>query len=292
MVRAMSSQAPTAAGRGILWMLLTMLAFSTMDSFAKHLTLSYSVLQIVWARYLFTMVLALLLVGRRLPETLIARRPGLQVFRGVLALVTTALFFTGLRFLPLADATALVVTGPIIITALSLPLLGERVEPRQWVGVAAGFVGALIIVRPGVEVFQWAALFPLAAAFGFSLHQITARVATRTDSAQTTFVYTAMFGVLATSVAVPLVWVTPQPLDWLFMAAVGVFGGIGQFTLIKAYEAAPAAMVAPFAYSGLIWATLYGLLVFGDLPDAWTVAGAVVIAASGLYVQRRKRAQR
>ena len=273
-------------------MLLTTLAFVASDSFAKHLIQSYSVVQIVWGRYLFTVVLALLLTGRRLPETIVSRRPWLQILRGILALMTSVLFFAGLRFIPLADATALAVTAPIIVAVLSMPMLGERVGPRQWVGVAAGFLGALIIVHPGVGVLQWAGLFPLAAAFGVALHQITARVVTRTDSALTTFVYTAFVGALATSVAVPWVWVTPQPLDWLYMAAVGLLGGIGHFTLIKAFEAAPAAMVAPFSYSSLIWAAFSGLFVFGDLPGAWTVAGAVVIVASGLYVQRRKRAQR
>ena len=291
MVRPMSPPADTpssARRRGILWMLLTMLAFATMDTFAKYLTQSFSVPQVVWARYVFTAILVVPMVGRRFPVALITRQPALQVARAVMALLTTGLFFTGLRLIPLADATALVVISPIMVIALSLPLLGERVEMRQWAGVAAGFVGAMIIVRPGAGVLQWAALFPLAAAVLFSLHQITARVLSRTDAAVTTLAYTAGLGVLITSAAVPFFWVTPEPLEWLCMAAVGLFGCIGQFSLIKAFEAAPVAVVAPLAYSSLIWAALFGLAVFGDVPDTWTVSGALVIVASGLYVQRRK----
>ena len=279
----------SAARRGILWMLLTMLAFATMDAFAKYLTQSIPVPQVVWARYVFTAMLVVPMVGRRFPAVLITRRPALQVGRAVMVLLTTGLFFAGLRLIPLADATALVVTSPVMVTALSLPLLGERVGMRQWVGVAAGFVGAMIIVRPGAGVLQWAALLPLSAAVLFSLHQITARVLSRTDAAVTTLAYTAGFGVLITSAAVPFFWVTPEPIEWLYMAAVGLLGCIGQFSLIKAFEAAPAAVVAPLAYSSLIWAALFGLAVFGDAPDTWTVSGALVIVASGLYVQRRQR---
>jgi drug/metabolite transporter (DMT)-like permease len=295
MVRAMNHSADASSSarrRGILWMLLTMLAFATMDTFAKYLTQSFSLPQVVWARYLFTGVLVVAMVGRRFPAVLSTRQPALQVARAVMALLTTGLFFAGLMLIPLADATALVVTAPILVAALSMPLLGERVGMRQWAGVAAGFVGAMIIVRPGVGVFQWAALLPLGAAVLFSLHQITARILSRTDAALTTLTYTAGIGVLIASVVVPFFWITPEPLEWLYMAAVGVFGCIGQFALIKAYEAAPAAVVAPLAYSSLIWASLYGLVVFGDSPDTWTISGALVIVASGLYVQRGRRAQK
>ncbi len=281
-----------AKRRGILWMLLTMLAFATMDAFAKYLTQSFSLPQVVWARYLFTAVLVVAMLGRRFPAALSTRQPVLQVARAIMALLTTGLFFAGLGLLPLADATALVVTSPIMVTALSLPLLGEPVRRRQWAGVAAGFAGAMIIVRPGGGVLQWAALLPLAAAVLFSLHQITARILSRTDAAVTTLAYTAGLGLLIASAAVPFFWITPEPMEWLYMAAVGVFGCIGQFSLIKAFEAAPAAVVAPLAYSSLIWAALFGLVVFGDVPDAWTVSGALVIAASGLYVQRGKRARK
>ncbi len=283
--------AADAARRGILWMLLSTLAFSTMDTLVKQLAQYYPVVEVVWARSFFAMVLVVVIARRRLSGMLMTRHPGLQLLRGALVLTGTGLFFTGLRFVPLADATALMATAPVIVIALAIPLLGEKVGPRQWLGVAMGLAGAVIIIRPGAGVMHWAIVFPMMTAVLYALVQILTRVLGRTDRVMTTMVYTAGVGAIVTSAIVPFFWVMPTPRDWLFMTLVGFLGGLGHFAMIKAYQSATAVTVAPFAYSNLIWATLYGFLVFGDIPNRWTVLGATIIAASGLYIQHRRRSR-
>lgn len=287
---AVSPLADTVAEsrRGIAWMLVTMLLFVTMDTVAKYLARDYPVPQVVWARFFFHALLLALLLGPRLRTTAITRRPGLQILRSGLLTVTTILFFTGLSYLPLADASALMQIGPLVVTALSMPLLGEHVGVRRWAGVVIGFAGALIIVRPGADAMQPAAFFPLAAAASYGLYQIATRMLSRTDAPLTTLFYTPAIGALAMSAALPFFWTTPDMAGWALMALVGLIGGVSHFTLIKAFTSAPAATVAPFGYTSLIWATIYGLAIFGDFPDLWTIAGASIIAGSGLYILHRE----
>jgi drug/metabolite transporter (DMT)-like permease len=289
----MSSFAPPGVrespGRGILWMLLTGICFVGMDTLAKQLTQIYPVPQVVWARYAFHFLLLALVLGPRLPRTLRTRRLGLQGLRSLLLLCATGLFFAALSFIPLADATAIMFVAPIVVTALSMPLLGERVGRHRWASVAAGFLGALIIIRPGTEAMDPAALLALGAASCYALYQVATRRLSATEAPLTTLAYTAAIGVLATSALMPFLWAPPAPLHWLAMAGLGLLGGFGHFALIKAFQLAPAATVTPFGYSNLIWAVLFGYAVFGELPDAWTVTGALVIAGSGLYIVHRER---
>ncbi len=284
---------PTAASaasrRGILWMLLTTVLFVTMDAVAKHLAQSYPVPQVVWARYVFHVLLLALFLGRRLPRAMQTGRLGLQLLRSVFLLGATGLFFSALSFIPLADASAIMFVAPIVVTALSLPLLGERVGPRRWASIVIGFAGALVIIRPGGEAMHWAAFLALGAAGCYALYQVTTRMLARSDAALTTLAYSALIGAVAASTAVPFFWHTPDLAGWLAMVAMGLIGGVGHFALIKAFEATPAATVTPFGYAALIWATLYGFFVFGDLPDLWTVLGALIIAGSGLYIFHREQ---
>lgn len=279
-------------GRGIGWMLITTFLFVAMDTVAKHLTESYPVGQIVWARFAFHALFVSLLLGRSLRARMVTSRPGLQFMRSALLTCTTILFFTALQFLPLADCSAIIQVGPLVITALSVPMLGEQVGIRRWAGVIFGFLGALVIIRPGSDAMQLAMLLPLAAAVTNALYQITTRVLSRSDSAFTTLFYTPLIGTLLASLSLPLHWQTPDLEGWGLMALLGLVGGISHFTLIKAFTEAPAATVAPFGYTALIWATLGGLVFFGDFPDGWTIAGAVVIAGSGLYVLHREHVRK
>lgn len=276
-------------GWGVAWMLATTLMFVGMDTLAKHLTQTYPVAQVVWARYVFHVLLLALFLGWRLPRVVRTRRLGLQLLRSVFLLGATGLFFAALAFIPLANASAIMFVAPLIVTALSLPLLGERVGPRRFAGVAAGFAGALVIIRPGTAAMDPAAFLALGAAGCYAFYQISTRRLAATDAPLTTLAYSASVGALATSLAVPFAWVAPAPADWAAMAGMGLLGGVGHFALIKAFQHAAAATIAPFGYASLIWATLFGFLAFGDLPDAWTVAGAGLIAASGLYIFHRER---
>lgn len=285
----------TAAGdarHGILWMLLTMFLFVAMDGIAKYLVQTYPVVQVVWARYTFHVALLIVWIGARLPKLLITYRPGLQLARSLLLLLTTAFYFLALSFIPLAEGSAIMMISPLLVTALSMPLLGERVGPRRWAGVAAGFVGAMLIIRPGSEMMQFASLLALAAAFCNGLYHICTRILSQTEHVLTTLVYSASIGALASTLAVPFFWVSPDAWGWFLMVAVGLLGGLSHFALIKAFAAAPAATVAPFTYTNLLWAALIGFLAFGDLPDGMTVLGAAIIAASGLYIFHREHVRR
>jgi drug/metabolite transporter (DMT)-like permease len=282
----------TSPVRGILWMLAATSIFVGLDTVAKYLSQTYPVPQVLWARYIFHMVLIVLFLGRRLPLTLRTARLGLQLLRSVFLLTATGFFFTAISFVPLADATAIMFVAPILVTALSMPLLREYVGPRRWASVFVGFLGALIIIRPGTEAMDPAALFALGAAGAYGLYQIATRRLSGSDTAYTTLFYSGSVGALATSLFVPLFWVPPSPEDWAIMASLGLFGGLGHFALIRALEAAPIATVTPFNYASLLWATLLGFVVFDDLPDVWTALGAAIIAGSGLYIVYRERVRR
>ncbi len=285
-------RATAAPGRGILWMLVTMALFVGLDTVAKILSQSLPVLQVVWARYFFQVLILGFILAPRLLRMLRTAHLGLQIVRSIFLLGATGFFFSALSHMPLASASAIMFVSPILVTALSMPLLGERVGPHRWASVAVGFLGALVIVRPGSEAMDPAALLALGAAGCYSLYQITTRRLAGADAPLTTLAYSASVGALVTSLSVPLVWVAPDMNAWAGMAMLGVFGTIGHFTLIKAFENAPAATVAPFSYTNLIWATLVGYAVFGDLPDRWTILGALIIAASGLYIVHRERVRR
>ena len=280
------------ARRGILWMLVAMLSAVTMDTINKTLSQNLPVPQLAWGRFIFHMLLMLLILGRRLPQVVATRRLGFQILRSFCLICAAFLFVNGLRLLPMAEANGILFVAPILVTALSAPLLGERVDWRRWVGVAVGFAGALIIIRPGSGAMHLAALFPLGSACLFALYQIATRQLSLTDSTMTTLFYSGVVGALLTSLAVPFFWITPSPAEWFFLVILGVLSGSTHFCLIRAFEAAPAATVAPFMYSTLIWATMSGYVFFDDLPDIWTLVGASIIAGSGIYIAVQERLQR
>ena len=204
-------------------------------------------------------------------------------------LAATACLAVGLSLLPLAELSAILQLTPLLMTVLAIPILGERVGPRRLVAVLIGLAGALAIVRPGGDLWQASSLVPVGASMCFALYQLVTRLGTRNDTTTTNMIYTPLAGAIATSIAVPWVWVTPDAMGWLLLVATGVLGGGNQFLVIKAMQAATAATVAPFIYTTLVWAIIMGYLVFDAFPDAWTLLGAGLIVASGLYVARRER---
>lgn len=280
----------SAARRGILWMLLTVMMFVSVSALVKQLAVDYPVPQALWARFFFHAVVTVLVFRGRLPHLLATPKAGVQVVRAALFLVTSALFFTTLYVMPLADASAVMFLVPILITALSVPILGESVGVRRWLSVVVGFAGALLIIRPGADILALAVVVPLAAALSQSLYELTTRLTSRGDPPFTTAAYTPLVGVLVTSAVAPFFWIQPDLAGWALMAFMGVVSFVSQFTLIKAYQAAPAAVVAPFYYTMLIWATVFGFVLFDEVPDATTMLGAVIVAASGLYIFRGEQA--
>ena len=274
--------------QGIAWMLLSVLIAAGMDATSKYLAQSYPVMQIVWARYAFQAVPLMLVLAPRLPQLMRTSRLGMQLVRSALLLGATVTFIYGLKRLPLTEASTILFLAPLIVTALSVPMLGERVGRRRWMAVVAGFIGAMIIIRPAGEVVNLWAVFPLATAFLYALYMVTTRQLSRTDSSLTTLVYTGLVGTLVMSAVVPFDWVAPDARGWALMVALGVMGSLNHFALIVAFRAAPAAVISPFDYSRLIWATALGYTIFGNLPDGWTILGAAVIVGAGLYVYRRE----
>jgi drug/metabolite transporter (DMT)-like permease len=290
-VLAARAAALPAETRGALLLIAATLCFATMDAVGKSLMEAYHPFQVVWARYAAQAALVAALVAPRIATVARTRYLRLQILRSALLFGATLTGFWAFSIMPLADATAVFETAPLWITALAALVLGEKVGPRRWAGVAAGFLGAMLIVRPGAAAFQPAALLPLVAALCFASYSIATRFLGRDESPWTTFLYTAAIGAGVASLFVPLVWTTPGAFDAARMVAMGAIGGAGQFFVILAFTAARASAIAPFTYVGLIWAIAYGWFGWGHAPDAWTAAGAAVIVGSGLYVWSRERAR-
>jgi len=275
---------------GALLMLAAMVVVPWMDGIAKYLGGRYPVMQIVWARYFFHVVVLLPVVLWRHPVgALWPRRPAVQILRGGLLFGSTALIFAAIRAMPLADALALVFVAPLVVTALSPLVLAEAVGARRWGAVVVGFLGAMLVVRPGAGAVAPAALLALAAGGVHGLYYLTTRLLAGSAPALITLLYTALLGAVVSSAAVPFVWVAPSPFDFALMAAIGVIALLGHLLVIMAFERAPASLLAPLGYAEIVMMTAIGWMLFGDFPGRLTLAGIAVIVASGLYIARRGR---
>ncbi len=281
-------QRTSAETKGILLIILAVLLFSIMDTIAKGLTQRYDTLQVVWARYASQTFWAVLILSPRLRAVLATDRLGLQLVRSALLFGATLFFFASLSRLKLAEATAIFEVAPLVITILSVLILKEQVGPRRWAGVLAGLVGALVIIRPGTDVFSPAALLPLAAATCFAGYSIATRFLGQGESPFTSLLYTTLLGTVVASVALPFFWTMPTTGDALVMAGFGAIGMVGQLFLILALGFAPASLIAPFGYFALAFNATWGFLFFAEIPDRFTVAGASIIVGAGLYVWHRE----
>lgn len=281
---------PSSFGRGIPWIMLATFLFVTMDAMVKALLHDgYELPQVVWGRYFFHVLLLVIVLAPRIRTVAQSQNLKLQMIRSVLMLATTSLFFAGLLFVPLAEASAMMLISPLIVTALAVPILREPVGPRRWAGVVIGMIGAMIIIRPGSAMMSLGILLPAAAAASYAVYQVSTRLLSRADPILTTLFYTALVGAVMTSLAAPFYWTEPTPAAWALMIGAGLCGGIGHFALIKALTLSPASVIAPYGYLNLIWATVYGFLIFAELPDVWTITGAAIITGSGLYVYHREK---
>jgi drug/metabolite transporter (DMT)-like permease len=278
---------PEAKGAALLT--LSTFCFASMDATAKGLMTRYEPMQVIWARYAVQALLVLAIVSPWLRSVARTRRLGLQVIRSGFLFGSTLCGFFAFSVMPLAEATAIFEVGPLAITALAALVLGEKVGLRRWTAVAVGFVGAMIVIRPGGSAFQLAALLPLAGAMSFAAYAIATRFLSDAESFWTTSLYSALLGAALASLSLPFVWRAPTAADAVAMLMMGAIGTAGQLLIIRAFNAAPASVIAPFTYAHLIWATFWGYVAFGDAPDVWTVVGATVIVGSGVYVWRRER---
>ena len=279
----------TGQFRGIALFLAAILNFACLDTLAKYMTRDYNVVQIAWGRYVFSAAFLLLLVPRYgLWRPLRSARPWFQIARALLLAAVSLMFFTSVSFLPLADVTAIGFVAPLILTALAHFVLREKIAGRRWAAIAVGLFGVLVIIRPGFDVVHWAAFIAVAMATSNAVYQLATRMLAGVDSAQTTIFYTGIVGAIAFSLLVPFFWSAPSLGGWVAMAALGLFGGLGHYLLIQAYALAPASLLAPYTYTAIVWVTIMGYVVFGDFPDVWTIAGAAIVIASGIYVFYRE----
>jgi drug/metabolite transporter (DMT)-like permease len=211
-----------------------------------------------------------------------------QLVRSLFLLGATLCFFSGLSTIQVAEASAIMFTAPLILTALAPFVLKEKVGIRRWASVLVGFAGAMIIIRPGQDAIAVGAFWVLSAAACYACYQISTRLLSGQDSILTTLFYSALLGAIIMSVVVPFDFQAPTPIDWAIMALAGLFGTLGHFCMIKALTLTEASKLAPYSYTNLIWATIIGYVLFNDLPDLWTFVGAGVIIASGLYIIHRE----
>lgn len=293
MQRAVASSGPTTGGagttRGILLVLIGWFLFACMDAGSKTLAQDYAIFQILWVRYLVLAAIAFWLARRRGGRYLYTSHFWLQSLRSLILVTEIGLFILAITVLPLANAHSILAITPLLVTALSVPLLGERVGIRRWSAIGVAFVGVLIIFRPGLSVVHPYALVALLCALMFALYQVLTRMVSRDDDAPVTLFYTAAIGTIVLSAIGPFFWTWPDAKGWALFALVALIGATGHFLLINALRLAPASSLQPFSYSIIIWATIVGFVIFDDLPDLWTVVGAVIITASGLYTFARER---
>ncbi|OWU68762.1 transporter [Marinibacterium profundimaris] len=277
--------------KGITLIAMGFFAFAACDMQAKLLTAELPTFEVVWFRQLGLFMGVIVLLALRGPTTVLSsRRPGLQIARGLTAAASASFFIFGVQYVPLADATAVSFIAPFVVTVLGALVLREPVGARRWGAVALGFLGMLIVIRPGLGVFHPGMLFVVCAAFCFATRQIMSRWLSGADPVLTTVAYTSITSSLVLSLSLPFVWETPEGWRvWGICAGLTLCAGVGEVLIIRALDIGQAVVLAPVQYSLILWSTFYGFVVFGDLPDHWTFLGCGIIIASGLYTVHRER---
>lgn len=265
---------------------LATLCFVGMATFVKLLSAGLGAIEIIWGRYFFHLLASVLIFPAALKSLSTTPRRDLQIIRSFLVLGATGFAFVALRHIPLATMTAIGFVGPVLVVTLASVVLKERVSTHRWVAVVVGFLGVVIILRPGYQPLHWPMLLPIAMAACYASYQIMTRIVRGLASPQVTLIYSAVVGTIATSILLPFVWQTPSQIEWLQLVMAGILGCGGHLALIKAYELAPASFAAPFVYSELLWASILGWLVFAEMPDVWTWLGAAVLVSAGIYLLR------
>lgn len=275
---------------GIFLMIGAFACFAVLDTTAKAMLPSLGTPLVVFGRYAFALVAVALWVWQQggLP-LLRTHHAALQVVRGLLLVGSTATNFFALNYLQLAQTSAISFSNPLWVCALSPLLLGERIGPRRWAAVVIGFLGVLLIIRPGSEGFHWAMLVSVASALFTALYQVATRKVGARDRALTSLFYVSLVGALAAAPATGFMKVEPAAWQWGVLVVMGVLGTIGHYMLTQAHRLAAAPVLAPFVYTQILWMILLGYLAFGNLPDGLTLLGSAVVIASGLYVFYRER---
>ena len=284
----MSAAPPSTVSRGVVLMILAVFLFTTMDATAKGLIERYPAPQVIWVRFAGQFALVLLILGPRLGPVLRTRFPVLHFWRSASQFGATTFFFLSLPYVGLAEATAIADLNPVLITLGAALFLGERLGARRLTGVIVALLGALIVIRPGAGVFTWWSLLPLCCAVSYATSALLTRKIGAQESVWASMVYAALFGTLVAGAALPFVWEPVATADLWRFGLVALLGTGAQLCIIRSFSITEAAVVAPFAYLGIVFATGWGVVLFDHWPDRWTVLGALVIVGAGLYVWHRE----
>lgn len=280
--------------KGVALMLGAMAVLPFLDVCAKFLgQQGMPIIQIVWARMAFGLLfVAPVLLAQEGKQALLPDRPLLHLARALLLMSATFTFFLALTYQGIAETLAVFFVQPLVITVLSPFLLGEHVGARRWIAVLAGFLGTLVIIRPGFIAINPGALLALASGFSLACYMLLTRKIAGRDSAMATTYKTTLMGTLLASIAALFVWQQPAPQQWLLMALLAAIAAIGHLLIVKAYDHAEASLLAPLAYTEMIMAVTLGWFFFGDFPDAWTFVGVAILIASAIYISSRERTQK
>ena len=280
--------------RAIFMLLGATLFFASQDALTKHLVQTLPASQIVAVRFFFFAAFALIVVGRGIgvKTAFHSKKPWLQIARGFLLSAEIIVFAYAIQFLGLAEMHTLFACFPLIITALSVPLLGETVGWRRWLAVCCGFIGTLIILSPDLgtaaSVFQPASAIALTAAFMFAVYNILTRMVTRHDCFETSLLYSGVVGFITAMLIAPFYWTPMATSEMLWLLVISTTSIIGHWLLIKALELAPAVILQPFNYFVLVWAIIIGFLLYGEVLSATSLIGAGIVVASGVFIARRE----
>ena len=278
--------------KAIFYNLLAWVILPVMDGLAKYLSVDLPVLQIVWARYFFTVVITLSFIIIFFRKQLVwTSKPKLQLFRGLILLCANMLFFYAISIISLTKALTLAFVAPLIVTALSPFILGEIVGYRRWLAVIIGFIGSLIVIRPGLIEFNLATLAALGTGFFYGIYFIITRKLHTADSPLLTLLITGVVGAIILSAYMPFSWIEPNPNQWLFMFCIGLCASVGHFFLILSLKYADASKLAPFSYFEIVTNVIIGYYFFSDFPDIWTWVGLLIIINSGIYLSIRERSR-
>ena len=269
---------------------LAMMIFSATDGAAKYLSSDIAPQQIIFLRYVIVLILILLFcICRGQRNLLKTAQPTVQILRGLLLAVCSLIFVFALKHLPLELCAAISFVSPLFVTALSIPFLGERVGLRRWIAVLIGLLSVLMILRPGGVSFQLAMLLPLGSSLCWAMALILTRIMRDGEQPLTVLAWSSLVGVVAVSPLVWSVWQMPNSSQWMILILLGVFNGLGQYLVIRAFMLASASVLAPFSYSIIIWSMLIGLIVFNSFPDGITLVGTAILIAAGLYIWYREK---
>ena len=273
--------------KSILFMLSAVFCFTVMDALAKKLTLEIGLIPTIWARYAGQAVIVFVIVLPRISTVVKTNYPRLQIARSIFLMTATSLFFLSISKIGLAQATAIMDINPVLITLGAVLFLGEKIGPRRIFGIFASLIGAMIIIRPGTEVFTVYAVLPLFAAICYSAYNLTTRFVGKNENPWTSLLYTALCGATVFTAIVPFYWQPVSMFSGVLILFLAIFGTAAHLSLIRALAIGEASMLAPFIYVGLLFVTLWGILFFEEYPDEWTILGAIIIAVSGVYVWYR-----